>query len=84
MNKFIYAQLDNENYCCGISQLSGEVIQDNMIRINDYDLSYLDRKYDIVNQKWTDEYRPHEEPVVETTQLDIIQANTDYIVMMME
>lgn len=88
MEQFIYARLNNKFYCVGISQLSGEVIQDNMVRIEEYDLSYLNRKYDIISQKWTDEYKTYEksaiEPSTEPTQLDIIQANTDYIVMMME
>lgn len=58
MENFIYAQLDSENYCIGISQLSGEVIQDNLIRLEEFDSSYMGRLYDMENQVWTDTYRP--------------------------
>lgn len=58
MEIFIYAQLDSENYCIGISQLSGEVIQDNLVQLEEYDSSYMGRLYDMENHVWTDEYRP--------------------------
>lgn len=100
MNKFIYAQLDNENYCTGISQLSGEVIKENLIKIDSYDESYINRKYDVAKKKWLDEYRPAiiEEPTqldrLEDGQLDMMEgmatayeqslANADAIMIMME
>lgn len=36
---FKYAQLSDENVVIGISELSGEVIADNMILINDLDVN---------------------------------------------
>ncbi len=32
---YLYAQLDENNVCVGLSQLSGEVIRPNMIRLNE-------------------------------------------------
>lgn len=32
---YLYAQLDENNICVGLSQLSGEVIKPNMIRLNE-------------------------------------------------
>lgn len=63
MEIFIYAQLDSENYCVGISQLSGEVIQDNLIRLEEFDTSFMDRLYDTENQVWTNTYRPTGEEI---------------------
>lgn len=48
-----YAQLNENNICIGISQLSGEVIQSNMIEIQSADNSYLWRKYE--NSTWSNE-----------------------------
>ena len=53
---FLYAQLNDNGYCISISDLSGEVIDEKMIPITDFDDSYLCRKYDITNKSWTDEY----------------------------
>ena len=53
---FNYAQINELGYCIGISCLSGEVIKDDLILIDDFDNSYINRKYDIENQQWTDEY----------------------------
>ncbi len=40
-----YAQLNEENICIGISELSGEVEGDNMILLDNYDISLLGKKY---------------------------------------
>ena len=53
---FNYAQLDERDYCIGISTLSGEVLQDDMILIDEEDMSYIRRKYDRAQNRWTDEY----------------------------
>lgn len=89
MEQFIYAQLDKDGYCCGISQLAGEVDYDNMVRIDSYDMSYLEQKYDGV---WTGEYRPKPEPKPqEPTQLDRIEESlidntleTQYVASLIE
>ena len=48
-----YAQLNENNICIGISQLSGEVIKDNMIEIQSFDNDKLWRKYE--NKAWSAE-----------------------------
>ncbi|MBC3901423.1 hypothetical protein GH811_17625 [Acetobacterium malicum] len=47
----IYAQLNENKICTGISQLSGEVIQADMIEIPSADNSYLWKKYE--NGVWS-------------------------------
>jgi len=42
-----YAILNENKICTGISQLSGEVIQDNMIEIDSSDSSYMWKKYEL-------------------------------------
>ena len=65
MENFYYAQLDAEHFCVGLSQLSGEVTAENMIRIETYDINLLGLKYDVEAGEWTDERRPEpEEPTV--------------------
>ena len=71
---FIYAQLDADGYCIAISQLSGEVTQSNLIRLNSFDTSYMKRKYDVTIGEWTDEYMP-EQPITDPVQ-EAIDAYT--------
>lgn len=66
----IYAQLNEENICIGISQLSGKVAAENMIELASYDTSILGKKY--VDGKWEDVEHPEEE--AEPTEQEIIQA----------
>ncbi|PHV72193.1 hypothetical protein CS063_01590 [Sporanaerobium hydrogeniformans] len=58
-----YAQINDLGYCICISELSDEVIKENMINILSYDTSYLGRKCDVNNMVWLDEYidKPQEE-----------------------
>jgi len=48
-----YAQLNENNICIGISQLSGEVIQSSMVEIQSFDNDKLWRKYE--NKAWSAE-----------------------------
>lgn len=66
-----YAQINEQGYCIGIASLSSEVLQDDMIQIENYDISYINRKYDRQNKKWTDEYLPIPEPHIPITLEDI-------------
>ena len=66
-----YAQINEQGYCIGIAYLSSEVLQDDMIQIENYDISYINRKYDRQNKKWTDEYLPIPEPQIPVTLEDI-------------
>lgn len=76
---YIYAQIDTDGYCIAISQLSGEVNQENLIRLNSFDTSYMKRKYDIVTGQWTNEYMPEPEAVdpvkeaIDAYTLDLVQ-----------
>lgn len=66
-----YAQLDENNICIGVSQLSGEVKSDNLIQIASYDTSILGKKY--VDGKWEE---VPEEPIQapEPTEQELLQA----------
>lgn len=44
MEEFYYAQIEN-GVCIGVSSLAGEVIQDNMIRIESFDLGLIERSF---------------------------------------
>lgn len=59
-----YAQLDEQGFCVGLSSLSGKIENTNAILINEYDLSYIGRRYDRVLNEWLDEYI---EPIEEVT-----------------
>lgn len=76
---YIYAQLDTEGYCIAISQLSGEVNQPNLIKLNSFNMTYMERKYDIITNQWTDEYMPEPKDVdpiqeaIDTYTLNLVQ-----------
>lgn len=54
----IYAQINENKICTGISQLSGEVLQDNMIEITSFSEDYMWKKYE--NGVWSSEkYEPN-------------------------
>lgn len=46
-----YAQLNENKVCIGISQLSGEVIQENLIELQSADAGYLWKKFE--NGAWS-------------------------------
>ena len=55
---FNYAQLNAQDYCIGISGLSSEVESIGMILIEDYNNTYIGRKYNRQSKQWTNEYLP--------------------------
>jgi hypothetical protein len=71
----IYAQLNENNICTGISQLSEEVIQDNLIEIPLLDISYMWKKFE--NGAWsTETFEPiSTAPISEFDQLKIDNTN---------
>ena len=73
--KYYYAQIDENNICIAVSDLSGKVTADNMLRLETYDTSLLGKKYN--NGVWEEVPKPEPEP----TQLDRIelQVNTSYV-----
>ena len=65
-----YAQLNENNICVGVSQLSGEVKAENMIEIEAYDALLLGKKYD--SGAWVE--IPQEEPEPQPTEQDLLNA----------
>lgn len=57
-----YAQLNENKICTGISQLSGEVKQENMIEIPSADKSYLWKKFE--NGVWSEGTFEPVQPVI--------------------
>lgn len=77
---YVYAQINEDNICIAVSQLSGLVDSPNMIKLNTYDLSILGRKYN--NGVWEEvpQPEPKPEPTINTlaeTQLTIMEAIAD-------
>lgn len=77
---YVYAQINEDNICIAVSQLSGLVDSPNMIKLNTYDLSILGRKYN--NGVWEEvpQSEPKSEPTINTlaeTQLTIMEAIAD-------
>lgn len=63
---YLYAQINDDDICIGISQLSGEVHSDDMIMIDKYDTDLLWRKYDRATSEWsTEKYEPEPSPELE-------------------
>lgn len=51
-----FAYLDDENYCSYI--INKENDDDGFgILIENFDKNYINRKYDLINKKWLDEYK---------------------------
>lgn len=65
-----YAQIDENGYIVGISHLSGEMSEPNLIQI--------DANFDPTNKKWNgtswESYTPPDPPEPEPTQLDRMEA----------
>lgn len=81
----IYAQLTDDGYCIGVSDLSEEVHYDDMILMDNYDTSYLGRKYDRENKIWTDEYLESEEIPGEPDKVEFLgQQLSDLEIAMLE
>ena len=68
-----YAQLNENNICIGISQLSGDVIQSNMIEIQSFDNDKLWRKYE--NEAWSvEKFEPQSTAPI--SEFESLQART--------
>ena len=56
---YYYAQINTDGICLAVSELSGEVKADNMIRLESYDASLLGKRY--VDGEWLEvETEPQE------------------------
>lgn len=73
---YYYAQIDDDDICCGISQLSGIVEHDNMIQLESYDMSLMGKLW--TGTEWIENPNPPEpvEPTTEPTNQDIMDALT--------
>lgn len=67
---YIYAELDENNICYAVSQLSGEVIANTMIPLETYDTSLLGKRYE--DGEWVEVELPEIEQ--QETQLDRIES----------
>lgn len=80
----VYAQINDENICIAVSNLSGKVLADNLIPLEVFDTSILGKKYN--NGVWEDVPQPEPEP--EPSQLDKIEeqvyGNNDNDIIIME
>lgn len=73
----IYATLNENKICTGISQLSGEVIQENMVELPSFSDTYMWKKYDTSTKTWsTEKFEPiSTAPLDEFTQYKAIVDN---------
>lgn len=71
----IYAQLNEENVCVGISDLSGEVQDPHLIPLKEFDLSIMGKRYE--NSMWK-EVEKENEPTPPPSDMELLmQAITD-------
>lgn len=69
MNKFFYAELDGNNICKAISELSSQIIKDTMIQLEYFDETLLGQKYE--NGEWV---IVEQEETYEFTEQELLQA----------
>lgn len=70
-----YAQIDEQQLCIGVSQLSGEVVADDMVELDSYDISVLGKLWQ--GGKWVDNpHPPQPEPPKQVTNEDIMAQLT--------
>lgn len=50
-----FAYIDENNFCTHIIQKQNN--DDNGILIENFNKDYINRKYDLINKKWLDEYK---------------------------
>lgn len=71
---YIYAQIDENNTCLGVSNLAGEKSEPNLIRIENLDSDLIGKKFE--NNQWVEVPKSEMEETInpELTQLDRIEA----------
>ena len=67
---FCYAQINEESICEALIESNQAIEHEWCIQLAKYDESYLNRKYDVAQQKWTEEY-----VVVEVAEQEIDKIN---------
>lgn len=66
-----YAQLNDNNICVGVSDLSGIVESENMLEIAEYDTGLLGKHWN--GETWEDVPQPQPQPP-EPTEQELVQA----------
>lgn len=74
--RYYYAQLDDNNICAGVSDLSGPIEAENMIQLDSYDTSVQGKLW--TGSGWAENPNPPE-PQPETVTLEILQAKIDQL-----
>ena len=77
-----YAQIDGQGYIVAISNLSGEVIADNMIPV-DAGFNDFNQRWDFETETWIQLPAPEPEPT-ESEILEQIAINTEYLAALAE
>ena len=82
MDLYYYAQIDENGKCYAVSQLSEEILTDNLIRIDSYDETLLGRQYG--NGEWISpsEPEPERQSIPPVTNEEVIQATMEVRAMM--
>lgn len=89
--RYYYAQLDSDNICIGVSDLSGPVTADNVVPLESYDTTVQGKLW--TGSEWVENPNPPEppEPVEEVTNKDLqalelasMQGQTDQYTTMLE
>ena len=75
-----YAQLNDDNICVGISELSSEVKDEYMINIDNFDTTLINKKY--INGEWIESEDTYKQVSQqnEPTQLDRIEGSVSKVV----
>jgi len=73
---FNYAELNEQNVCIGVKSVHGEIDLPNHILIQEYDPSYLLKKYE--NEQWSEEqYLPDAGEIQRTRMEQLEKSQTD-------
>lgn len=77
MEVHYYAQINDDNICDGVSQLSGIVDKPNMIEMESYDMSVMGKMW--TGSEWVENPNPPDppEPSTEPTTQDIMDKLND-------
>lgn len=74
-----YAQIDNSGYCIAISDLQGDIVNDNLIPIDTFDTGYIRRRYDKDTKTWTSETNYTAEEIMTAKTAELEQARDNAI-----
>ena len=72
---FIYAELNENNICKAVSELSSEVDKPTMVLLDSFDTSLLGKKYE--NEKWVDVEKPLTQEPHQPTNAEVAQMISD-------